>query len=407
MQIVYSVFRECVGNEWGVEKMGWPFFGGELDFGILEAQIAAFYGYPVETHKVQTDDGYLIDIHRIPSKKDTKIPNRYPLVMMHGLEVASDSWVLNGRNGSAGFYLADVGFDVWLANVRGNKYARKHVKLNILDRNFWDFSYDQMAEFDLPAIIDYVKLVTKRKSVYYIGYSQGALLMFAKLASDPGFAGNIKRFFAVAPVTRVQNLKGPMSSIGRFHNAFPFIWQANVPGEYLNDALILRPLSTLFCRSPITRHLCTQHIIDYTGPHWHLNESRIGVYTAHSNSGTSMMNMLHYYQSLETDEFQKYDFGEEGNLKKYGQKFPPIYDLASIRDLPLHIFSSPEDWLANEKDVDGYLLRRLRPEIVAEVTRLPNYGHIDFIWGMDAIKDIYRPIAERAKELDGAKLIIS
>ncbi|CAD5212984.1 unnamed protein product [Bursaphelenchus okinawaensis] len=370
------------------------------------AQIAKHYGYPVETHKVQTDDGYLIDVHRIPSPRNTKLPNQYPLILMHGLELTSASWILNGQNGSAGFYFADAGFDVWLANVRGNKYGRKHVKMNILDRNFWDFCYDQMAEYDIPAIVEYVKLVSKKKQVQFLGYSQGALLLLAKLSMDPGFSQNIQRFYAVAPVTRVRNLKGPMAAIGRFHNAFPLIWQGNVPGEYMNDALLLRPLSALFCRSPLTRHLCTQHIIDYTGPHWHLNASRIGVYTAHSNSGTSMMNMLHYYQSLETDEFQKYDFGEAENVKNYGQQYPPIYDLASISDSPIHVFSSPDDWLANEKDVDGYLLKRLKPEVVAEVTKLQHYGHIDFLWGGRSIEDIYRPIAERARDLDGLKLRI-
>lgn len=83
--------------------------------------------------------------------------------------------------------------------------------------------------------------------------------------------------------------------------------------------MVLRPLAALLCRAPGTKSLCFQHIVDWTGPHWHLNETNVDVYTSHSNAGTSMMNMLHYYQSLENKEFVMYDHGEAKNKEKYGQ----------------------------------------------------------------------------------------
>lgn len=45
--------------------------------------------------------------------------------------------------------------------------------------------------------------------------------MFARLSRDPLFATNVKSFYAIAPVSRVTNLKGPMASVGRLHNTFP------------------------------------------------------------------------------------------------------------------------------------------------------------------------------------------
>ena len=65
------------------------------------------------------------------------------------------------------------GYDVWMGNVRGNRYSQKHNKKSFNSNAFWDFTFDQHAEFDLPSMVDYVLDVTKQKSLYYIGHSMG------------------------------------------------------------------------------------------------------------------------------------------------------------------------------------------------------------------------------------------
>lgn len=37
------------------------------------------------------------------------------------------------------FVLADLGYDVWLGNNRGNAYSKRHVSLNTQKKEFWDF----------------------------------------------------------------------------------------------------------------------------------------------------------------------------------------------------------------------------------------------------------------------------
>ena len=52
-------------------------------------------GYPVETHIVPTDDGYLLSVHRIPSGRvGGQVEGPRPTVFLqHGLLSSSADWV--------------------------------------------------------------------------------------------------------------------------------------------------------------------------------------------------------------------------------------------------------------------------------------------------------------------------
>lgn len=61
---------------------------------------------------------------------------------------------------------------MWLGNSRGSKYSRAHASLNPdKDVKFWQFSWQEMAIHDLPAMIDYVREVAGVEKVSYIGHS--------------------------------------------------------------------------------------------------------------------------------------------------------------------------------------------------------------------------------------------
>ena len=93
--------------------------------------------------------------------------------MQHGLLASAENFVVNGEQSPA-FILAKRGYDVWLGNHRGTKYARDHERLDPdKDEEFWQFSFPEMAEYDMPANVDYVRNVTGMKKVSYVGHSQG------------------------------------------------------------------------------------------------------------------------------------------------------------------------------------------------------------------------------------------
>lgn len=72
-----------------------------------------------------------------------------------------------------GYYFYNRGFDIWLANVRGNTFSRNHTTLDPDGAEFWKFSWHEIGIHDLPAIIDYILAQTKQDKLYYIGHSQG------------------------------------------------------------------------------------------------------------------------------------------------------------------------------------------------------------------------------------------
>lgn len=49
-----------------------------------------------------------------------------------------------------------------------------------------DFRWYDHAHIDLPDTVDYILDYTGERSIYYVGHSQGTIIMFAKLAEDNG-----------------------------------------------------------------------------------------------------------------------------------------------------------------------------------------------------------------------------
>lgn len=72
---------------------------------LLQPQLITKYGYTAETHGIETEDGYLLSVHRISGSK--KYPPTYgkPVVFLqHGLLASSATWILNGPTKGLGIH---------------------------------------------------------------------------------------------------------------------------------------------------------------------------------------------------------------------------------------------------------------------------------------------------------------
>lgn len=136
-------------------------------------------GYNAEAYNVQTEDGYILTIHRVYRKSPMK--TKFPVFLQHGLFATSGDFIVTGRKKALAFYLADNDYDVWLGNIRGNKFSTKHKRLSTDSGKFWNFSFHQFGFYDLPAMINYMLKTTGKPRCFFVGHSQGTTSFIGQL----------------------------------------------------------------------------------------------------------------------------------------------------------------------------------------------------------------------------------
>lgn len=68
-------------------------------------------GYIGETHNVETEDGYILKLHRLIPRK----PNgKSPILIMHGILATAADFLITGKDVGLAYLLSDYGYDVWL-----------------------------------------------------------------------------------------------------------------------------------------------------------------------------------------------------------------------------------------------------------------------------------------------------
>uniref|UniRef100_A0A670ZKG7 Partial AB-hydrolase lipase domain-containing protein n=1 Tax=Pseudonaja textilis TaxID=8673 RepID=A0A670ZKG7_PSETE len=256
-------------------------------FFLSQSQIISHHGYPSEEYEVLTEDGYYLTINRIPWGRKNISPKRV-VFLQHGILGEASHWVQNMANNSLGFIFADAGYDVWLGNSRGTSMSQRHQTFSVDQVEFWNFSFHEMAMYDLPATINFILKKTKQKQLYYVGYSQGATIGFIAFSAMPELSKKIRMFLALAPV----------------------IYATYVPNNLLKSLLDDRK---------------TIRMPKFLSPQF---QHRIDVYAAHFPDITSVKTILHWKQSS-----------------------PPSYQIKDL-SVPTAVWSGGQDTVADPKDIE-------------------------------------------------------
>ncbi|KAG6750111.1 triacylglycerol lipase 2-like isoform X2 [Populus alba] len=314
-------------------------------------------GYACQEHTVTTKDGYILSLQRMPSGLSGQAADKPPVLLQHGLIVDGVTWLMSLPDESLAFILADNGYDVWISNGRGTRFSRGHASIDPYDSAYWDWTWDELAAYDLPATFQYVHEQTGQ-NLHYVGHSQGTLIALAAF-SQGKLLNMLRSAVLLCPVAYLNHLTSPFA----------------------------RGLVDLFVAEDL--YWLGQHEFSLRGPVVNKLLEDICIMP-----GIDCSDLLTAITVIRTGTIAMYDYGNENdNMDHYGQPTPPVYNMTSIpNDLPLFLGYGGKDYITDVRDVQ-VLLDNLKDhdgdKLVVQYT--DEYAHADFVLGVNANQIVYDP----------------
>jgi len=312
------------------------------------------------------------------------------VLLQHGILCSSADWVMGHSDDSLGYILADAGYDVWLGNYRGNTYSKAHCSLTSKDEEFWNFSWDDMGKYDIPAMIDHILKVTKQDQIFYVGHSMGTTGFMVMANERPEYQDKIYLASFLAPVAFVDHMKAPIKFLAPFSNQIGWIYNVVGGGEFLPNNFMMKMITDMMKREDV--HYVDEVLVSFLNlicgfDPAQVNETMMETIFQHTPAGTSTNTIIHYAQGIQSGKFAHFDLGKNGNIKKYGQETPPEFSIEAMH-VPIASYWSQDDWMAQPPDLFRYMSKLQNNFATYEVPFKP-WDHLDYLWGMDAKTILY------------------
>lgn len=329
---------------------------------VFKFKLISAEGYPCETHQVITEDGYILDIFRIPPSTSTQPRNVSfpPVILFHGLAQSSAAWVVNHpKEDALGFHLANKGFDVWLANQRGTPYSSHHTTLKPSSPSFWEFGNHEVGVFDLPSIIDYILNKTKQTRVNFVGFSTANAAFLILNSKKPEYNEKVRGAVFLAPAGIYYH--GVYNGLAR-SLAPTALRRLEEVSELLRNVTTVAPiLVRLFHWSlPV---LCSNHGgTDLFGLCLYsfrtlfgddkglISQDKLSSALGILPNVVSVRTLTHLVQQMVSGEFTEFDFGVVENEKLYSSLKAPPYKITNVQVPIAIIIGGDGDLISTEKD---------------------------------------------------------
>ena len=309
-------------------------------------------GYPVESHDVVTEDGYILTLHRLPQHRpgvESEV-----VFLQHGLMSSSADWVLAGPHHALAYQLWDAGYDVWLGNFRGNTYSRGHLNQTMEERIYWRFTWDEHAQYDLPAMLRHVMEVSGAEDYFYIGHSMGTLSYFTACNYNAWLCNKTRLMVGYGPHTSVPHLSSPLFRfLARFSGSIHWLLQEIGMYEFMPSSWLVHALAEKVCdRVKYGEELCENMLFSIGGYDLaEMNATLVPFIVGHTPAGTSSLNMIHYAQSVRGGPWAGYDWGSADlNMARWNSPTPPLYTYTNITS-PVALYWADNDILVVPQDV--------------------------------------------------------
>lgn len=357
-------------------------------------QLIAFHGYKAESHTITTEDGYILTVHRIPHSKHNNMYTNKTVLLHHGLLASSADWVIPGPGKGLAYILSDAGYDVWMANARGNTYSKAHMFLKTDSYEYWNFTFHEIGYYDLPAVIDYiVEHKTYDIELNYIGFSMGTTVLFTLLSTRPEYNNVLETGIALAPVAYMSEVKGPLHVLADYGNNIQQFMKLFGANEFLSRGAVVTFLSKHSCTvSEFEEAICEISMYILCGHDKdQFDRSLKPMIFGHVPAGSSTKTLAHYAQEMKNfGRFQQFDYGSDGNMKSYGNVSPPAYPIDKIT-LPIALLSGDNDWLSSVKDAGNLNFHLINP---IEHIVIDDFNHLDFLFAKNAPEKVYKKVLQ-------------
>lgn len=340
--------------------------------------------YHCSEMKVTTDDGFILGMQRLSAGAYAG-RRQQPVFLMHGILSGGDTWFLNPSDQSLGFMLADAGYDVWIGNFRTTSFCHGHVRYTSKDKEYWDWSVDELAEKDLVTLVGVAYRSTNTR-LHYIGFSQGTQAGFAAL-SQGLLVEWLDKIVMMAPVAFVKHTTTPLGIVaGRLQldrvftrlGFFSLNTKTTSGRQYVD---ILCAASSIRCFNGWATA--------FTGSNCCINATRRAFYDKYETQDTSTKNLQHLGQLFRHGTFAKFDYGASGNMQRYNSIQPPSYDLSRVPTNKMFLIHGKNDALSDVRDV-AELMQQLPAGFKTQF--IPDYAHVDFIVGYNANSKVYNDV---------------
>lgn len=222
---------------------------------------------------------------------------------------------------------------------------------------------------------------TGKSKIAFIGHSTGATTMLTSLTLEQAqwFKDRISVFVALAPISRMDHMKSTLLRILGVSDIPIKIVQLLGIHEWFNENIIATTLFQHVCN--YLPQICEFNfkLISEGDPSVN-NRDALRIYLGHFPGGLSVKLLAHELQMYRAAKFQKYDYGTEENMKKYGTKQPPEYDLSKISGIPVAMMVGTSDLLGDVED-NRWLRDQLEDNVM--FYKEYNYGGTSFYIAKD------------------------
>ncbi|XP_028169330.1 lipase 3-like [Ostrinia furnacalis] len=366
-------------------------------------------GYNCETHTILSK-GYLLNVHRIPRPKHGgQIPKK-TVLLQHGLFASSADWIMNGPEKSLGYILADAGYDVWMTNIRGNKYSKEHAWYKENTKEYWNFSWNEVALYDIPAVIDYIRNIKGEDTkIAYVGHSMGTTILFTMLSLRPEYNDKLSVGVALAPEVFISNMKSPIKSLASIASHLAHTEMIYGAHEFLPKKSFLGRMNKMCEAENMDVSVCNNVVFYICGAdEEQYNKTLLPFFLSNLGTGTSWKTALHMSQMVLAEKFQQFDYGyAERNQRIYGSDNPPEYDLSKVT-LNVTLFWAKNDLLSDERDV--MKLHERLPHSTLYLVPFEKFNHMDYLWAKDAprlVNDKVMEVLNKAMDTENRNVFFS